>query len=110
MILWFCFVLFLSAIALTFHLLRSLSIVESVRVSSLSVPESAPLAGSRSVFVSLVQLNVLHGVAQAELVHSQAAHHRGINLNDRQIIDQLLSISQMSIIRSLNTQTKKKSN
>ena len=63
--------------------------------------KSAPFAGGRREQVSLVQLNVLHGVAQAELVYSRAPCHVSLHLHNWHIVDQFFRVRQVSIIWDL---------
>ena len=64
----------------------------SVRASFLLETKAAPLAGRGAVNVSLVQLDVLHRVAQAELVHAHATGSVAVNLDDGHRVDQLLGV------------------
>ena len=54
--------------------------------------EAAPLAGHGCILVSLVQLNVLYGVTQAELIDTGASGHVATHFNNGQLVDQLLGI------------------
>ena len=65
--------------------------------------ESAPLASHGGVLVSLVQLDVLHGMAEAELVNASASSHVSVHLNDGKLVDQFLGIRSMGHRRDLST-------
>ena len=53
------------------------------------------------MLVPSVELDVLHGVAEAELVHARAAHHVGTHFHNGQLIDELLRIRLMGVQRNL---------
>ena len=59
--------------------------------------ETTPLACSGSVFVAAIQLNVLHGVAEAELVDTETSSCVSIDLHNRESINQLLSIGLVGL-------------
>ena len=71
-------------------------------ISSFLKSEAAPLASRWSVLVSLINLNVLNRVAQAHPLHARAASDTAMYHDDRQIIDQLFSITHVSISRQLH--------
>ena len=67
----------------------------------LHVAHSAPWAGYWGVLVTLVELKVLDGVAEAHALNSRAAHDAAAYLHDRHLIDQLFSVSHMRLRRKL---------
>ena len=69
--------------------------------ADLLVSETAPLASSRGVLVSLIKLNILNGVTKATLINTSAAGNVAVNLHDRKVIDKLLSIGQVSLFGHL---------
>lgn len=69
----------------------------SVTVVGLLVSESAPFTCHWGVLVSPVELNVLHGVTQAELVDAGAASNVALHHDNRQIVDQFLRVCQMGV-------------
>ena len=77
------------------------SVIFSVPIGRFHVPETAPFAGDWRVLVSLVELDVLHRVAQAHPLHAAAPDHIATHLDDRQVVDQLLRIRHMRRRRQL---------
>ena len=63
-----------------------------MRISNLLEAEAAPLACRGCVFISAVELNILHGMSETKLIHSSAPGGISIDLNNRESIDELLSI------------------
>ena len=59
--------------------------------------EAAPFAGGRSVLVPAVKLNILNGVAEAELVNASASSGVTIDLDYGKGVDQLLSIGLVGL-------------
>ena len=78
---------------------------ESVRGSGLFVSEAAPLASGWRELVSLVDVDVLDGVTEAEFVHAHAPNSVSTDLNDWQVIHQLFGVRQMGVVGLLNTAT-----
>lgn len=64
--------------------------------------ESAPFASCGCVFVSLVKLNVLHGMTQSQLIHSHASSHISVNFNNWQVINKFLCICFVAYSRNLH--------
>lgn len=58
--------------------------------------EATPLAGCWGMLMSTIQLDVLHWVAQRKLIHTCASCHFSMDFYDRQTVNQLLSIRQVS--------------
>ena len=59
--------------------------------------ETAPFACGRSVLVPAVKLNILNGVAEAQLVNASASSSVTIDLDYRKRVDQFLSIGLMAL-------------
>ena len=75
--------------------------MRSVGTSSFPVTETAPFAGDDGVGVSFVQLKVLDGVSQTLLVNSSASDNVTMNFDDRQVVNQFLSVGAVSHFRNL---------
>lgn len=67
-----------------------------MRVHRLSESESAPLASHWGVLVATVKLDILHRVSQGKFVDSSASGHVSVHLDNRQSVNQLLSVGLMS--------------
>ena len=65
--------------------------------------ETAPLAGGGCVLVPSVDLDILNGVSQAELVHSGAPRGVTVYFYNRESIDKLLSVALVSLLRDLES-------
>ncbi len=70
-------------------------------VGSLLEAEAAPLAGGRCELMTSIELDVLNGMTETELIHTCAAGSVTVYLNNRESIDQLLSIRLMCFHRDL---------
>ena len=75
----------------------------SVAIVDLLEAEAAPLAGRGGKEMSLVKLDVLHGVAQAQLVDTGAAGLVAVDHHNRKVIYELLSICEVSVVGFLRT-------
>ena len=75
-------------------------------VSGHFVSKTAPLAGHGRVLVPLVELDVLHRMAETKFVDACASRDAAPDLNDGQIIDQLLGVCHVSLSRHLSKKTK----
>ena len=73
-------------------------LAQSVSIVDLLEAEAAPLAGGGGEVMSLVKLNVLHGVAQAQLVDASAACLVSADHHNRKIIYELLSICKVGVV------------
>ncbi len=71
-------------------------------VINLFVAEAAPLAGDGGEFVSLVELDVLDGVAQPQLVDTRASDYVSSHFHNGQLVNQLLSIGHVGLRRNLS--------
>jgi hypothetical protein len=72
-------------------------------VGSLLKSEAAPFACCGSVFVASVQLNILYGMAETELIDTCASGSVAIDLNNGEGINQLLSVCLVRFHRYLET-------
>ena len=65
------------------------------------VTKTTPFAGNRGEQVSLVELDVLDRVTQADFVNSRAANSVSVHIDNGQFVNQLLCVGLMSDSRNL---------
>ena len=59
--------------------------------------KTAPLTCGGSVLIAAVELDILHGVTETELVDSHASGDVGINLDDWKSIDKLFGVGSVGL-------------
>jgi hypothetical protein len=64
--------------------------------------QAAPFASSWSVLVTLVNLNVLHGVTKSPTLHTSASSHTTVHHDNWQVVDELLCVCYVRIGRKLS--------
>ena len=79
------------------HVTNVLLSVVAVAALFLLESETAPLAGRGSVLIAAVELDVLHGVTKAELIHTGASGGVTVDLNDGKGIDELLGVASVGL-------------
>ena len=68
-----------------------------VAVFVLLEPEAAPFAGGRCPLLLSVELYVLNGMSKTEFIDASAAGSVSVNLYNRQVVHELLSISFVAL-------------